>query len=94
MTSRKAVNGTKAERMIRYEMPGIGFPMPGFRDQWVWIKAPTKNHDLHHELFDCYFSHLGFLDWLHGTDEKGMRERRKIRREAKGFVVEEVKSED
>jgi len=24
-------------------------------------------HDRHHELFNCCFGHLGWLDWLHGT---------------------------
>lgn len=67
-------------------LTGDRYELPGFRIGWgggAWLKSPSVHHDKHHELFDCYFSPLSVLDWIHGTDEKGMRERRRVRREAR-----------
>lgn len=34
-----------------------------------FFRGLARKHDRHHERFDVYFGGLGFLDWLHGTDE-------------------------
>lgn len=61
----------------RYDLPGFG-----------WLKAPARNHDLHHEKFECYYSPLSILDWVHGTDLKGMEERRRRKREEREKMAE------
>ncbi|KAL6865668.1 hypothetical protein ACO1O0_001763 [Amphichorda felina] len=32
----------------------------------------ARKHDRHHERFSVYFGVIGLLDWVHGTDEKGL----------------------
>ncbi|KAH6876595.1 fatty acid hydroxylase superfamily-domain-containing protein [Thelonectria olida] len=38
----------------------------------------ARRHDRHHERFDVEFGGMAWLDWFHGTDEKGAAEKRKM----------------
>lgn len=37
----------------------------------IWKLPPAQIHDLHHEKFRVYYSPLGVMDWVHGTDVVG-----------------------
>lgn len=40
-----------------------------------FFAGAARKHDRHHERFNVYFGGIGLLDWVHGTDEKKVREK-------------------
>jgi sterol desaturase/sphingolipid hydroxylase (fatty acid hydroxylase superfamily) len=42
-----------------------------------FFHGAARKHDRHHERFNVYFGGIGFLDFLHGTDERVMEKEKK-----------------
>ena len=56
---------------INFAILGTQYHHSGYKMPWspVFDEHPHF-HDFHHEAFMCNYGAMGWLDYLHGTDEK------------------------
>merc|ERR1712070_190920 len=69
---------------VLFAVLGTQYHHCGYKFPWSpWFDEHPNYHDYHHEVFNCNYGSLGWLDALHGTDTKWKAKIAKVKKSKK-----------